>query len=161
MGRVRRAISILVAKEQIGKGARRPGGTKPVTAGITLFYDQGTKQYHMEKRIDPDSQVWVNFADLIQNRIPDKDGNVFPEDTKSGTYSIQVISHPLQAVLYEGKVITDKTYGHATYGCIICCGYDSTGFDPLTAYTGLDATTGVSAMGNPPNQIPTGTVFGP
>jgi hypothetical protein len=114
MGRVRRAISILVAKEQIGKGARRPGGTKPVTAGITLFYDQGTKQYHMEKRIDPDSQVWVNFADLIQNRIPDKDGNVLPEDTKSGTYSIRVISHPLQAVLYEGKVITDKTYGHAT-----------------------------------------------
>ena len=123
------------------------GGAKPVTAGITLFYDQGTKQYRMEKRIEPDSQVWVNFADLIQNRIPDKDGNVLPEDTKSGTYSIQVISHPLQAVLYEGKVITDKTYGHATYGCIICCGYDSTGFDPLTAYTGLDATTGVSAMG--------------
>ena len=147
MGRVRRAISILVAKEQIGKGARRPGGTKPVTAGITLFYDQGTKQYHMEKRIDPDSQVWVNFADLIQNRIPDKDGNVLPEDTKSGTYSIRVISHPLQAVLYEGKVITDKTYGHATYGCIICCGYDSTGFDPYSAYGSVDATTTVNAMG--------------
>ena len=123
------------------------GGAKPVTAVITLFYDQGTKQYGMEKQIDPDSQVWVNFADLIQNRIPDKDGNVLPEDTKSGTYSIQVISHPLQAVLYEGKVITDKTYGHATYGCIICCGYDSTGFDPYTAYGSVDATTTVSAMG--------------
>jgi hypothetical protein len=47
------------------------GGAKPVTAVITLFYDQGTKQYGMEKQIDPDSQVWVNFADLIQNRIPD------------------------------------------------------------------------------------------
>jgi hypothetical protein len=123
------------------------GGAKPVTAGITLFYDQGTKQYNMEKQIDPDSQVWVNFADLIQNRIPDRDGNVFPEDTKSGTYSIQVISHPLQAVLYEGKVITDKTYGHATYGCIICCGYNPTGFDPDSAWTGLEATTGVNAMG--------------
>jgi hypothetical protein len=55
--------------------------------------------------------------------------------------------HPLQAVLYEGKIITDKTYGHATYGCIICCGYDSTGFDPYTAYGSVDATTTVSAMG--------------
>jgi hypothetical protein len=30
--------------------------------------------------------------------------------------------------LYEGKVILDKTNGHAVYGCAYCCGYSGVNF---------------------------------
>ena len=32
--------------------------------------------------------------------------------------------------LYEGKLVTDKTYGHATYGCMTCCGYRAALLEP-------------------------------
>jgi hypothetical protein len=99
------------------------GGNKPVKAALTFFYDQGRKQYRIEQVIAPDDQLWVNVNDLIQNQAPDKDGNIIPADVTSGAYQLREISQPEQNFLYEGKVITDKTYGHATYGCMLCCGY--------------------------------------
>lgn len=32
--------------------------------------------------------------------------------------------------LYEGKLVIDKTYGHASYGCSTCCGYSTTVLGP-------------------------------
>lgn len=57
-----------------------------------------------------------------------------------------MISSPLHVALYEGKVITDKTYGHATYGCMICCGYGHGVFisDPTSAFPGGSSSVGVS-----------------
>lgn len=43
----------------------------------------------------------------------------------TGAYQLREISQQEQNFLYEGKVITDKTYGHATYGCMACCGYNT------------------------------------
>jgi hypothetical protein len=41
-----------------------------------------------------------------------------------GSYEIRDDSDRNIGYLYEGKVITDKTFGHATYGCGDCCGND-------------------------------------
>lgn len=101
------------------------GGSRPVKAALTFFYNQGRQQYRMEQVIAPDDQLWVNVNDLIRNQVPDKDGNIIPGDVTSGAYQLREISQPEQNFLYEGKVITDKTYGHTTYGCMICCGYNA------------------------------------
>lgn len=39
-------------------------------------------------------------------------------------------------LLFEGKIIYDKTYGHAAYGCATCCGYSSAilWYDPILLY---------------------------
>jgi hypothetical protein len=49
--------------------------------------------------------------------------------------------------LYEGKVVTDKTYGHATYGCMICCGYRGVSFNPDPVATYVDGVATVNAIG--------------
>jgi len=33
--------------------------------------------------------------------------------------------------LYEGKLVTDRTFGHATYGCAGCCAYGGIGYDGI------------------------------
>jgi hypothetical protein len=99
------------------------GGSKPVNAALTFFYDQGQKQYRLEQTIAPDDQWWVDIGQLIHNQSPDANGNTLPADLSSGAYQLRAVGDSPQDFLYEGKVITDKTYGHATYGCMICCGY--------------------------------------
>jgi hypothetical protein len=56
-----------------------------------------------------------------------------PPDLTSGAYRVRDLTDIAVGNLYEGKVILDKTYGHATYGCMTCCGYDEPymEFDPL------------------------------
>ena len=80
----------------------------------------------------PDEQMLVDFGKLIRNQIPDKNGYVLPPDLTSGAYRIRDLEHNLLGALYEGKVIVDKTYGHAAYGCGVC-GPDAPtmAFDPL------------------------------
>jgi len=49
--------------------------------------------------------------------------------------------------LYEVKVIVDKTYGHAAYGCATCCGFGdspSMVYDPLGVDLDATSTQGVS-----------------
>jgi len=123
------------------------GGAQPVTVTLNIFYDHGTKQYSVEKTIQPDDQFLVNFADLIRNQQPDKKGNTIPAATTSGTYQLKIISQPLQTAIYEGKVITDKTFGHATYGCVICCSYRPGGFAPDPAGVVLGFTDNVGIDG--------------
>jgi hypothetical protein len=38
----------------------------------------------------------------------------------------------------EGKITTDETFGHATYGCAPCCGFDGTYLlpNPMEGLTG-------------------------
>lgn len=40
-----------------------------------------------------------------------------------GSYELRDLDHAAVGLLYEGKLIIDKTYGHASYGCGTCCGY--------------------------------------
>ena len=120
--------------------------SKPVTLAMTLFYNQGFGQYRIVKEIMPDDQLWVNVADLIRNQIPDVDGKLLPVNLTSGTYQLKTVG-TLSTALYEAKVVTDKTYGHATYGCNICCGYSSPYLVEDPTVMGVGATQGVSAYG--------------
>jgi hypothetical protein len=78
----------------------------------------------------------------------DKDGNLLPRTATYGAYSLRAVNSRLQTALYEGKVVTDKTYGHATYGCMICCGYGGAALfaDPTLAL--VDGTAPVGVTGN-------------
>lgn len=51
------------------------------------------------------------------------------------------------ASLHEGKVVTDKTYGHATYGCMVCCGYRGASFNPDSVAAGVGNSSGLDAEG--------------
>jgi hypothetical protein len=118
-----------------------------VTTGLTLLYDHGQHKYQLERAVAPDDQLWVDIGELIRDQVPDKDSNLLPASATSGAYSLRVVSSPLQTALYEGKVITDKTYGHATYGCMVCCGYRGVDFnvDPVDAL--LNGVTDFSTIG--------------
>src|SRR5208282_2568563 len=53
----------------------------------------------------------------------------------SGTYQIRDLANQGRGALFEGKVVFDKTYGHAAYGCGTCCAHKISSFalfyDPL------------------------------
>lgn len=98
------------------------GGNKPTRAGLTILYNHGNGQYQIEQALAPDEQVLVDFGKLIRNQIPDNDGHTLPPDLTSGTYRLRDLKDSAAGAVYEGKVIVDKTYGHAAYGCMICCG---------------------------------------
>jgi hypothetical protein len=123
------------------------GSDKPVKAGLTFMYDQGRKHYSLENTIGPNDQWWVDIGQLIRNQVPDKDGNILPVGVSSGAYQLQEIGAVRQDALYEGKVITDKTYGHATYGCMICCGYNGSSFGVLPYLSPDPLTVNVSDSG--------------
>jgi len=99
------------------------GGSEPTAAEVTLFYNEGKSKYRIEKSLSPGQQLWLNLGELIRNQVPDSDGRTIPPDTMSGSYELRDIDHALAGLLYEGKLIIDKTYGHAAYGCGSCCGY--------------------------------------
>ena len=50
-----------------------------------------------------------------------------------GTYRVRDLTDIGRGNLYEGKVIVEKNYGHAAYGCAECCGYNQPfmEFNPL------------------------------
>ncbi len=99
------------------------GGTQPIQARFTLFYNQGTKRYDMVQTLQPDGQMWVDVGQLIRSQTPDVNGNTLPSTLTRGSYEIADLSHHGAGTLFEGKVIYDKMYGSAAYGCALCCGY--------------------------------------
>ena len=109
-------------------------GQKNARVAISLFYgDSGVYQLP-EKLLLPGQQTWVNLGDLIRHQIADKNGRLIPPGVMEGSYEIKDLDAKGAGYLYEGKTITDKTFGHATYGCAECCmqagpGYNS--FDIL------------------------------
>jgi hypothetical protein len=123
------------------------GGTKPTRAALTLFYNQGTERYDLEQSLQPDEQMWIDIGKLIGQHIPDKTGKLLPADLSSGSYEFRDLGDPFGGTLFEGKVIYEKTYGHVTYGCMICCD-DSAPWlisDPL----------GIPLLGSSPNGVQT------
>jgi hypothetical protein len=61
------------------------GGSKATATRLTLHYDEGRQKYEMQRTIQPGAQMWVNFADLVHNRTPDRQGNLLPADLASAT----------------------------------------------------------------------------
>jgi hypothetical protein len=123
------------------------GGAKPVTARLTFYYEGGTRKYEMERTIPPDDQTMVNVGELIRNQIPDKNGRAMPADLKTGAYQLIDVADRPTASLYEGKVVTDKKFGHATYGCMICCGYNGLRLNPSPVYTDIGGFAALDAEG--------------
>jgi len=117
------------------------GGNRATEALLTLHFDDGRKNYEIQQTIEPGEQMWLNFADVIHQGVPDRKGNALPADVSSGTYDLADLNPGLGGNLIEGKVALDKTYGHLTYGCLTCCGY--------TPYLALDPTlVGVGGDGS-------------
>jgi len=102
------------------------GGIHPTQAAFTIFYNQGTQRYDLEQTLQPDEQMWIDVGKLIQLSVPDKNGKTLPRNLTSGSYEFRDLTHTGVGTLFEGKVIYDKTYGHAAYGCATCCGYNAT-----------------------------------
>jgi hypothetical protein len=98
-------------------------GETPVAANMALISSDGKFRYELpERTLAPDEQIWVDVRELIRNRVPDRNGKVLPADMTTGTYEIWQTKYRALGQLFEGKLIVDKTYGHAMYGCGGCCG---------------------------------------
>ncbi len=99
------------------------GGTKPTQAAFTIFYNQGSQKYQLEQNLQPGEQMWMDIGKLIRENVPDKTGKTLPSDLTTGSYEFRDLTNKGVGSLFEGKIIYDKTYGHVTYGCSLCCGY--------------------------------------
>jgi hypothetical protein len=106
------------------------GGSENTTAEVTLFYNGGKGRYRMEKMLAPGQQLWLDVGHLVRDQVADADGHTLPPDTMTGSYELRDLDHALVGSLYEGKLVIDKTYGHASYGCSTCCGYSTTVLGP-------------------------------
>jgi hypothetical protein len=126
------------------------GGTKATQAAFTIFYNRGTQRYDLEQTLQPDEQMWIDIGRLIREHVSDKNGNALPADLQSGSYQFRDLTDKAIGALFEGKVIYDKTYGHVSYGCAMCCGYSQVSFwfNPLGVPLGLLGNNGVDGFMN-------------
>jgi hypothetical protein len=112
------------------------GGTTPTYALLKINFASGS-YYIRSKLLAPGEQLWVDVNDLKQRQLPDAKGNVIPLSASFGTYQIQDLNDPNVGALFEAKLTVDKTFGHAAYGCAVCCGDDYAWLDPDPFYTGV------------------------
>jgi len=111
------------------------GGSQPTQAAFTIFYNQGTQKYQLEQNLQPGEQMWMDIGKLIRENVPDKTGKTLPSDLTTGSYEFRDLTNKGVGTLFEGKIIYDKTYGHVTYGCSLCCGYTTPmplWYDPIS-----------------------------
>ncbi len=131
------------------------GGNKTAQAQLTILYNQGTGQYQIEQTLAPDEQMALDFGKLIHDQVPDKNGHTLPPGLTWGAYRILDLNDAPTGSLYEGKVILDKTYGHASYGCMICCGPNNPymNYDPLVLLVGGSGNQEVFAVNSCSRQL--------
>ena len=122
-------------------------GTKNARLSVKLFYAENGVYEMLERGLKPGEQIWLDVGELIRNQVPDRKGRVIPPDTMAGSYEIEDLNDSNVGYLYEGKLIIDKTFGHATYGCAACCSYDDAFLlpDPLGVAVGGGGTFAVWA----------------
>ncbi len=126
-------------------------GQKPTNALLTLHYDGGEKSYEMQQSIQPGDQMWVNIANLIRNRAPDRKGNVLPADLSFGTYEVQDLSPGLGSLLL-GNLALDGTFGfQAQPPDPVCCVISDPTWDPdyitFEVLSGFGSTLPVNVNG--------------
>jgi len=114
------------------------GGPEATRAEVTLFYNGGKGVYRTEMMLPPGQQLWLDVGHLVRDQVPDSGGHTLPVATMTGSYELRDLDHQLVGQLYEGKLVIDKTYGHASYGCGGCCGYTVPEMDPGTFTGGPD-----------------------
>jgi hypothetical protein len=121
------------------------GGTKNATVSFGLRFDEGKRIYELPDRdLAPGQQMWVDVGKLIRNQVPDKNGLLLPSGLEHGSYEFKDVNNPILGYLYEGKLVLDKTYGQATYGCGCCCPTYNTWMDPW--YLFLPGQTGQASI---------------
>jgi hypothetical protein len=131
------------------------GGNKAARAQLTILYSQGSGQYQLEQTLAPDEQMALDFAKLIHDQVPDKNGHTLPLGLTDGTYRLLDLNDNPMGSLYEGKVIVDKTFGHAAYTCMICCGPNNPYmlYDPLSVLVNGSDLQGVQAINSCTNKL--------
>ncbi|HXZ80065.1 MAG TPA: hypothetical protein VEG30_09060 [Terriglobales bacterium] len=131
------------------------GGRKDTHARMIFHYvtAKGHADYVLEQKLAQDEQLFIDLGKLIRSQTPDAKGNVFPTSITSGSYTLLDLDDKMGNV-FEGKVVTDKRYGDASYGCMQCCGVGvhayldqnpigvgmGLSFSPVTV-TGMDGCT--------------------
>jgi IPT/TIG domain-containing protein len=124
------------------------GGSTPSRAQLTILYNQGAGQYQVEQPLSPGEQMAIDFGKLIHNQVPDKNGQTLPPGLTEGTYRLLDLNDNPLGNLYEGRLIVDKTYGHAAYNCMICCGPNNPWmtYDPLSVFINDFEDQGILAI---------------
>jgi hypothetical protein len=110
------------------------GGSTPIKAQFTIYYNNGQQHYDLVQELKPHEQMWVDLGKLIHNQIPDMNRQTLPPDMTAGSYELQDLTDRGVGNLFEGKVTLDKTFGYVAYGCATCCGYSTAVFmyyDPI------------------------------
>ncbi len=116
------------------------GGSKPTKARVGINYEGGS--YDLRSRsLAPGEQFWIDVGQIKQNQVPDARGRVFPITATSGTYEIEDMNDSYVGSLYEGKLTVDKTFGHAAYGCAVCCTKSPIWIEPYPLFLGVGGTT--------------------
>ncbi len=98
-------------------------GTTASKTLVTIYYNSAQGRYEFEQTLGPDEQLWLEMGKLIGNQIPDRNGKTIPPDVMSGTYEIRDLTNKEGVGLFEGKLVVDKTFGHAVHGCAGCCAW--------------------------------------
>ncbi len=131
------------------------GGSDSTIAEATLFYNGGKDKYRVEKKLAPGQQLWIDVGQLIHDQVPDTDGHTMPPDTMTGSYELRDLEHAYVGQIYEGKLVIDKTYGHAAYGCGSCCGYTQVQLlpYPFSGPPNIDNADEIQAMEQCPSQV--------
>jgi hypothetical protein len=115
-------------------------GPEATDALLTLHYDNGEKKYEMQQTIQPGDQMWVNLAELIRNRVPDRKGNILPVDVSAMTYDLRDLtagSHSLTA----NALSVDKRMGFSVHhNYPVCCPYSGVGWSPGVFDVVIDGT---------------------
>lgn len=83
----------------------------------------GKEKYEMQRKIEPGKQMWLNFADLIHRRIPDRKGRLLPADLTSGTYDLRDLNPGKGGQLIGSELALDTTLGRQVQPDFDrCCG---------------------------------------
>jgi hypothetical protein len=86
------------------------------------MFHNGNKKYEMQQTVQPGDQMWLNFADLIHNRVADRKGNILPPDLTAGTYDVEDLTLGPGTLLPSGLGV-DSTWGRGNRGlALTCCG---------------------------------------
>ncbi len=102
------------------------GGSHTTDALLTLYYDNGTKKYELQKRIQAGDQMWINVGELIHNRMPDRTGSVLPSEVYSGTYELNELGGGPSANLMLSSLPVDGASGGQNHPPLpTCCGFPS------------------------------------
>lgn len=116
-------------------------GEKATDALFTLHYDNGEKKYEIRQTIQPGDQMWLNFANLIHNRVPDRKGNILPVDLEFGTHDLEDLNRG-SGSLMEGNLMLDTAWGYKIIPTsATCCGTQNPFFSPNSFEFWLDGVS--------------------